>query len=317
MKINIDNLNNLQLVGVYQIKNLVNNKIYIGSTKQSFRVRLNHHLQALRNNKHKNKHLQRAWNKYGEDNFEFSILTICNKKDTYFYEQQFLDNRNLKMSYNINPNATGPCYEQKSIQKHIISKKRFFKQCIFYYKKYKNKQINLNEIPNKYRATILNYINYIPWNKGKHYDSTDHLKVSHRMTDKLKNKYLIQKEKIRNNNSVVYVYDKNKNFLDCFRSSKDLEELSLTLNFPIESRFNTPRMGKPIKFLQSCNINRSIKTGKSYKGLYFTNQPLHLGIDDKNEPKSVKVCDDNTEVNKEIKESLSPYSIETETNKLE
>ena len=47
-------------------------------------------------------------------------------------------------------------------------------------------------------------------------------------------------------------------------------------------------MGKPIKFLQSVNILKAMKTGKTYKGLYFMNKPLHPGMDDKNEPKSVK-----------------------------
>ena len=60
-------------------------------------------------------------------------------------------------------------------------------------------------------------------------------------------------------------------------------------------------------------INKAAKTGKTYKGLYFSYQPLHLGIDDVNEPKSVKVWNDNTEVTIETKESIAPYSVETET----
>lgn len=57
MNIKVENPKDLELTGVYQIKNIINNKIYIGSTKQCFRVRFNHHLQALRKNKHKNPHL--------------------------------------------------------------------------------------------------------------------------------------------------------------------------------------------------------------------------------------------------------------------
>ena len=55
------------------IFNIVNNKCYVGSTK-NFRKRKFEHFRVLRNNKHHSKHLQRAWNKYKEENFSFSIL---------------------------------------------------------------------------------------------------------------------------------------------------------------------------------------------------------------------------------------------------
>lgn len=71
-------------------------------------------------------------------------------------------------------------------------------------------------------------------------------------------------------------------------------------------------MGIPINKLQSVNINKAIIYNKTYKGLYFYNKPLHQGIDDVNEPKSVKVWDDNTEVTIETKKSIAPYSVETE-----
>jgi group I intron endonuclease len=60
---------------IYQIKNVVNNKIYVGSTqKEKFSRRKSEHLSELKHNKHKNQHLQNAWNKYGEETFIFEIL---------------------------------------------------------------------------------------------------------------------------------------------------------------------------------------------------------------------------------------------------
>lgn len=58
---------------IYKITNLVTNMVYIGQTN-NFKHRRYSHLSALRNNKHTNKHLQYAWNKYTEDVFEFSII---------------------------------------------------------------------------------------------------------------------------------------------------------------------------------------------------------------------------------------------------
>lgn len=59
--------------GIYQIRNIINNKIYVGSTV-CFKNRWAVHLFLLDRNKHGNSHLQSAWNKYGKDNFIFEIL---------------------------------------------------------------------------------------------------------------------------------------------------------------------------------------------------------------------------------------------------
>lgn len=58
---------------IYCIKQLTTNKIYIGLTTDYVR-RKNEHLYELRHNMHCNKHLQHAWNKYGECDFSFEIL---------------------------------------------------------------------------------------------------------------------------------------------------------------------------------------------------------------------------------------------------
>ena len=61
--------------GIYSIKNVINNKEYIGSSRNLYN-RLHEHFHNLKNNKSHNSHLQNAWNKYGEDNFKFEILEI-------------------------------------------------------------------------------------------------------------------------------------------------------------------------------------------------------------------------------------------------
>jgi len=64
-------------IGVYYIKCIENNKLYIGSSNTSIKRRFNEHRYALRKNKHANKHLQNAWNKYGEEKFIFDIIEAC------------------------------------------------------------------------------------------------------------------------------------------------------------------------------------------------------------------------------------------------
>lgn len=59
---------------IYKIENLVNGKFYIGSTIRESRVRMNEHFSRLKRGEHCNKILQRSYNKYGRDNFKFSII---------------------------------------------------------------------------------------------------------------------------------------------------------------------------------------------------------------------------------------------------
>jgi group I intron endonuclease len=62
--------------GVYTIKNLANGKFYVGQTTKLYN-RKEWHFSRLRNNKHPNKHLQRAYNRYGRNNFTFEIIETC------------------------------------------------------------------------------------------------------------------------------------------------------------------------------------------------------------------------------------------------
>ena len=76
--------------GIYMILNKVNGKIYIGKAIDIERMRWEQHKRRLRDNKHDNKHLQNAWNKYGEINFEFSILLECEESQLNTYEQYYI-----------------------------------------------------------------------------------------------------------------------------------------------------------------------------------------------------------------------------------
>lgn len=62
--------------GIYEIKNIKNNKRYIGQSQDLY-VRSCKHFSNLNNGVHPNKHLQASWNKYGSDNFVINILEYC------------------------------------------------------------------------------------------------------------------------------------------------------------------------------------------------------------------------------------------------
>src|SRR5688500_5336291 len=91
---------------IYRIRNIVNNKAYIGSTVD-FKPRINRHLSMLKRNIHHSKLLQNAWNKYGENNFVFEVLfyTVC--LDTLVnFEQLLIDTYDThRDGYNVCPIA--------------------------------------------------------------------------------------------------------------------------------------------------------------------------------------------------------------------
>lgn len=117
--------------GVYIIKNTVNGKLYVGSTKD-FRKRLHAHRYALLRNKHHSKKLQNAWNKYGDKSFVFEKVLVCGVDDLLFYEQRIIDGFDTcKNGYNQLPKAgsrEGAPHDAETIKKMKTFQRSFRKK---------------------------------------------------------------------------------------------------------------------------------------------------------------------------------------------
>lgn len=93
--------------GIYTITNLLDNKIYVGYAT-NFRKRKGDHISNLRKNKHKNIHLQRAFNRDGEGNFKIELLEECNidiLPSMEHYWCNLLQTHNPEKGYNILPTS--------------------------------------------------------------------------------------------------------------------------------------------------------------------------------------------------------------------
>lgn len=92
--------------GIYFIVNKVNGKLYIGSSRDCER-RKSEHFSRLRRGAHINKRLQSAWDKYGEANFEFTVIfTVLDQSALESVEQCFLDEHKVvEVGYNFAPTA--------------------------------------------------------------------------------------------------------------------------------------------------------------------------------------------------------------------
>jgi group I intron endonuclease len=74
--------------GIYAIRNRRNGKLYVGSAS-NISKRWSRHRKDLREGSHRNKHLQAAFNYYGEEAFEFVALEFTN--DLTRREQYWID----------------------------------------------------------------------------------------------------------------------------------------------------------------------------------------------------------------------------------
>ena len=91
-----------KISGIYVIINKVNHKYYVGSSID-IDDRWYNHIWALNCDKHRNKHLQNAWNKYGENSFNFYIVEYIDINDLLVVEQKYLDYAKLQKEkvYNL------------------------------------------------------------------------------------------------------------------------------------------------------------------------------------------------------------------------
>ena len=83
---------------IYKIQNILNGKCYIGSTI-NIDERKKYHFWQLKNNRHHSIVLQRAYNKYGIDNFLFEVIKEVDYENILDKEQSLID---LKGDYNSN-----------------------------------------------------------------------------------------------------------------------------------------------------------------------------------------------------------------------
>ena len=168
------------LSGIYWIRNLINNKIYVGSSKD-LENREYVHFSRLKNNHHANLHLQFSYNKYGKENFVFETLMTCHPDMLSFYEQQFLDQ--WKPEYNKSKYTDSPMRGKS----HTEETKEKMKLC------------HINRKYPEFEKTWKN-----PFYKGKHLpdDVKEKLRLAHigkKHSEEAKRKCAIASAKSRKN----------------------------------------------------------------------------------------------------------------------
>lgn len=74
--------------GIYSIVNKITGRVYVGSSR-NMQARWSEHASLLRAGRHHSIRLQRSWDKYGRDSFEFSILELVHLPVDLFPREQY------------------------------------------------------------------------------------------------------------------------------------------------------------------------------------------------------------------------------------
>ena len=79
-ELNREYVERVKPAGVYQVKNLANGKVLLGSSL-NLEGPLNRHKFMLKIGSHTNKILQKDWDEFGPEQFSFDILEEVQRKD--------------------------------------------------------------------------------------------------------------------------------------------------------------------------------------------------------------------------------------------
>lgn len=125
------------VAGIYCIRNIVNNKVYIGKSV-NIRQRIYNHIGGLnsKDKRRENEYFINSWWKYNKENFEYFILEVIDKDIDNF--EEIMKNRELfwmdiykstfsEFGYNLRRDSSTNmiCHEKTRIKMSIAQKQRY------------------------------------------------------------------------------------------------------------------------------------------------------------------------------------------------
>ena len=142
------------MVGIYKITNKLNNRSYIGCSKNVEKRWVEHKYKAYAktpSNKEYEKALYRAIRKYGVNSFDFEVLEECKKDEMYEKEIGYISKYNtFKNGYNETPGGEG--VKDNSGERH--SKTSLTNEEVFYIRECYNNHLEQKEVYKQFKDRI-------------------------------------------------------------------------------------------------------------------------------------------------------------------
>lgn len=240
----------------YEIKNLVNNDLYIGITTQPIR-RKSTHFRKLKQNLHPNSILQNAFNKYGENNFIFNILEekeYESIEEAYNHEAFLIKKHNsFNKGYNCNPGGTWSGKRGKFSKTEI-----FYLNSVVYFEK--DMCTVLSVMYKCPRSTVYSAVSgrtYTPW-------YNEFLQLS----EEEKRDYY---EEFCENSNFNYYKNKSKAKIKSRKYTK--EQIFLILRWSETKFISFNELSKNLGY-KGKNHFENIRSGKNYKDDYYEYKKL-------------------------------------------
>lgn len=265
--------------GIYIITCIPTKKCLIGETG-NIRKRIHYHIQNLKGNRHENPYLQKAWNKYGYDNFSFEVLEYCdfsNCKIREDYYCKLYDSHNSEKGFNLRP--TGKELKNKFSDEH----KEKIKQSLKFSERFKNRDCGKGMRGKSHsEETKIKISNS---NKGKKLSQETILKLKNSLKGKIRKKESIIKTiQTRKLNSTVWHSEETKSKM---KKPKDERRKNSNYDYtlPIEQLnklgnvINTYKNADfiPIEFSKYKVLETCISKRKTYKKFVWRYKTDELG----------------------------------------
>lgn len=249
---------------VYEIRNIENNYIYIGSTR-NFNKRIEKHFKELRNNKHHSYKLQDDFNLYGESKFKSNILFNFDTEQEMVNKEKELIN-DLTNKYNVSK-----CVRGGDIISYHPKLKEIKKKHSNNYSKIKqlNNGIHPLELVNK------EGINNHNWKHGKYCNNKTCIDCNKKITTSAKQRCGSCASKLRIGSKNAFYGKKHKpESIAKMKQNRHLQKLpSNTLKIKIDNTIydSASKASKVI----GCTVSSILNRCRNDK---FTNYEFYKGV---------------------------------------